>query len=219
MRGATDIDMPSNRRITARFEGQSRLRCGFGALRVLSPSSTFAIFTTITAVGAPLTLKRISRVLLALIGWATPFTCIAQADKSAKIHVVFKSYYERIRPGYAAGITTEEENITLSHRNQVQEAWTSSNAAGTNKDSNTTQRLGEDVWHVVSPHKLSKTTRQQQSVRVETVEFYGTGCKASWVVKLLPGFREYRWYSWVIQEDADYRQARMVSSTCEITSD
>jgi hypothetical protein len=57
----------------------------------------------------PLTLKRISRVLLALIGWATPFACIAQADKSTKIHVVFKSYYERIRPGYAAGITTEEE--------------------------------------------------------------------------------------------------------------
>jgi len=198
-------------------EGQNRLRCGFGALRALSPSSTFAIFATVIE-ETPLTLKRISRVLLALVGWATPFACIAQADKSTKIHVVFKSYYERIRPGYAAGITTEEENITLSHGNQVQETWTSSNGGGT-KEWNSTQRLGEDAWHVVSPHKLSKTTHQQQSVRVEIIEFYGTECKASWGVKLLPGFHEYRWYSFVIQGDADYRQARMVSSTCEITSD
>jgi hypothetical protein len=171
-----------------------------------------------TEVEAPLTLKRISRVLLALIVWATPFACIAQADKSIKIHAVFKGYYERIRPGYGSGMTTEEETITLSHGNQVQETWTSSNENGT-KEWNSTKRLGEDVWRVVSPHKFSKTEHHLESVRVTTIEFYGTRCKASWVEKLLPGFHEYRFYSISIQQDADYRQARMVSSTCEIISD
>ena len=94
-------------------------------------------------------------MLLALIGWATPFACVAQADNSTKIHVVFRGYYERIRPGYGSGMTTEDETITLSHGNQVQETWTSSNEGGT-KEWNSTKRLGEDVWHVVSPHKLSK---------------------------------------------------------------
>ena len=80
------------------FEGQNRLTCGFGALRALPPSSAFAIFATRIEEG-PLTLKRISTVLLALIGWATPFACIAQADKSTKIHVVFRGYSEVIMNG------------------------------------------------------------------------------------------------------------------------
>ena len=86
------------------------------------------------------------------------------------------------------------------------------------KEWNSTKRLGEDVWHVVSPHKLSKTEHHLESVRVTTIEFYGTRCEASWVWKLLPGFHEIRMYSLAIHEDADYRQARMASSTCEIIS-
>jgi hypothetical protein len=131
---------------------------------------------------------------------------------------VFRGYYERISPGYGSGITTEEENITLSHGNQVKETWTSSNQAAT-KQWNSTQQLGEDAWHVVSPHKLSKISHQPQSVRIEIIEFYGTRCKASWVEKLLPGFHEYRFYAISIQGDAVFREARMVSSTCEIISD
>jgi hypothetical protein len=137
---------------------------------------------------------------------------------SRGVQRLFRGYYERIRPGYGSGMTTEDETITLSQGNQVQETWTSSNEGGT-KEWNSTKRLGEDVWHVVSPNKLSKNSHQQQSVRVEVIEFHGTRCKASWVEKLLPGFHEYRFYSISIQQDADFRQARMASSTCEIISD
>jgi hypothetical protein len=41
----------------------------------------------------------------------------AQEGKATKIHFAFKSYYERIRPGYAEGIVDVDATVILSNRN------------------------------------------------------------------------------------------------------
>ena len=49
-----------------------------------------------------------------------------------------------------------------------------------------------------------------------TIDVEGKTCKASWTARLLPGFQEYYIYSIPLGQFAFYKQARMVSSTCEI---
>jgi hypothetical protein len=141
----------------------------------------------------------------------------AQQGKQTRIHAVFQSYYERIRPGYMAGIVTEDLSLVLSGANDVREDFTSSNASATqswNKDS----KLGGSVWRVDGPHKIVGTQRMSQSIRTVTIEVNGTNCNARWEQSLLPGFSEYYIYSIVLRQYAYYKQARMVSSTCEISS-
>jgi len=142
---------------------------------------------------------------------------MAQQGKETHIHAVFQGYYERIRPGYLAGITTEDLNLVLSGANDVREAITSTNALAS-QTWNAESKLGGSVWKVDGPHRITGTQRYPQSVRTFTIEVTGAGCTASWKQTLLPGFTEYNIYSIVLRQYAYYRQARMVSSTCEIGS-
>ncbi|HXW21052.1 MAG TPA: hypothetical protein VEK35_11160 [Roseiarcus sp.] len=141
----------------------------------------------------------------------------AQQGKQTRIHAVFQNYYERIRPGYKAGIVTEDLSLVLSGANDVREDFTSSNALATqswNKDT----KLGGSIWRVDGPHKIVGTQRMPQSIRTVTIEVNGTNCNALWEQNLLPGFSEYYFFSIVLRQYAYYKQARMISSTCEISS-
>jgi hypothetical protein len=141
----------------------------------------------------------------------------AQQGKETRIHAVFQGYYERIRPGYLAGITTEDLNLVLSGANDVKEARTSTNPLAS-QTWNVESKLGGSVWRVDGPHRIIGTQRMPQSVRTFTIEVNGNGCTASWKQILLPGFTEYNIYSIVLRQYAYYRQARMLGSTCEISS-
>jgi hypothetical protein len=156
---------------------------------------------------------------IVLAGVSTIWSCqsIAQQGKETHIHAVFQGYYERIRPGYMAGITTEDLNLVLSGANDVRVATTATNAHAS-QTWNVESKLGGSVWKVDGPHRIIGTQRLPQSVRTFTIEVVGTGCTASWKQTLLPGFAEYNIYSIVLRQYAYYRQARMVSSTCEISS-
>ncbi|HLW91106.1 MAG TPA: hypothetical protein VKS78_07385 [Roseiarcus sp.] len=157
-------------------------------------------------------------IVIGLAAWQAGFSVAsAQEGKTTKIHVVFQSYYERVRPGYAEGITTEELTLTLSGANNIQEATKSANALAS-KVWNATSTLGSYRRRVGGPHRIVGTARHPQSVRTTTIEVNGTTCKASWNEALLPGFQEYNIYSIVLGQYAFYRQARMESSTCEIES-
>jgi hypothetical protein len=138
----------------------------------------------------------------------------AQAQGTT-IHVVFQGYYERVRPGYAAGITTEKFDLVLSGGNSLQQTFNGSNALGS-KTSVTEQTLGGNRWRVAGPHRLIGTENLPQSVRTMTIDVEGKTCKASWTQRLVPGFTEYNIYSIPLGQFAFYKQARMVSSTCEI---
>jgi hypothetical protein len=161
----------------------------------------------------------ISRIgaFLALTASVTPLSSWAQEGKATKIHFAFKSYYERIRPGYAEGIVDEDSTVILSNGNNVQETWVSSNQVA-NKTWNSSRTLGEGAWGVSGPHRLVKVERQLQSVRTTTIDVIGKHCTASWKIKLLAGYNEYKFYSIIVGQDAYYRQAHMVSSSCEIES-
>jgi hypothetical protein len=154
---------------------------------------------------------------VALTAIVTPLPGYAQESKATRIHFAFQSYYERIRPGYAAGIVSEDSTVILSNGNNVQETWISSNSLA-NKTWNSSRTLGEGAWHVLGAHRLVKVEGQSQSVRTTTIDVNGRHCTASWKIKLLPGYKEYYFYSIVLGQDAYYRQAYMVSSSCEIES-
>jgi hypothetical protein len=141
----------------------------------------------------------------------------AQQANETRIHAVFQGYYERVRPGYQAGITTEDLHLVLSGTNNVREVITSSNALAS-QSWNVESKLGGSVWSVDGPHRIVGRQRLPQSIRTFTIEVSGTECKASWKQTLLPGFVEYNIYSIVLRQYAYYRQARMVSSTCEISN-
>jgi hypothetical protein len=145
------------------------------------------------------------------------FACAAQEPKTTKIHAVFEGYYERIRPGYSAGITTEEITLVLTGRNKITETRFSHNALAS-KSFESESTLGGKTWRVDGPHRIVGTQPLPQSIRTFTIEVNGATCKASWVNKLLPGFQEYNIYSIVLGQNAFYKQARMVSSTCDIES-
>ena len=134
-----------------------------------------------------------------------------------KIHVVFQNYYERVRPGYAAGVTTEDMTVILSGKNSVQEIYNSSNATGS-QSWNWQHVLGSGQWRVAGPNRLVKTVRRSQSVRTDVIEVHGSTCTATARFELLPGFSEYDIYSIGLHAPAFYRQARMESSRCEIQS-
>jgi hypothetical protein len=144
-------------------------------------------------------------------------TSLAQQDKVTRIHVTFSSYYERIRPGYGEGTSNEEMNIVLSGNNHIQETSKSTNSLASQSWSGE-HTLGDEYWHVSGPHTLIKIQKMSQSVRSTTIEVIGNTCKASWRMTLLPGYKEYYFYSISIKDFAYYRQARMISSTCEIES-
>jgi hypothetical protein len=137
-----------------------------------------------------------------------------QEAKMTAIHVVFQGYYERVRPGYAAGITTEKVDLVLSAGNNIQQTLNSSNALA-NKTFITGQTLG-GRWRVAGPHKLIGTENLPQSTRTMDIDVNGKTCTASWTAKLKPGFQEYNIYSIVLGTYAFYKQSRMVSATCEI---
>ena len=139
----------------------------------------------------------------------------AQDAKKTTIHVVFQGYYERVRPGYAAGITTEKFDLVLSGGNSIEQTFNGSNALAS-KTFVTGQTLGGGRWRVAGPHRLVGVENLPQSVRTMIVDVNGKTCKASWKAELLPGFHEYNIYSITLGAFAFYKQARMVSSTCEI---
>ncbi len=134
-----------------------------------------------------------------------------------QIHVVFQNYYERVRPGYAAGVVSEDMTVVLSGKNSVQEVYTSSNRQAS-QTWNTENALGSGRWRVAGPNKLAKTSRRSQSVRTDTIEVHGSTCTATARFELLPGFSEYEIYSIGLHAPAYYRQARMETGTCEIKS-
>ena len=137
---------------------------------------------------------------------------------ATKIHVVFQNYYERVRPGYAAGTTTEDMTVILSGKNSVQEIYNARNPLGS-QSWNWGHVLGSGQWRVAGPNKLVKTVRRSQSVRTDVIEVHGSTCTATARFELLPGFSEYEIYSIGLHAPAFFRQARMESSTCEIKND
>ena len=161
------------------------------------------------------------RTLSAAILIALPYASTAQQG-ATKIHVVFQNYYERVRPGYAAGTANEEMTLILSGKNTVTEVYTSRvYTSSTNQASqswNTDHTLGAGPWRVAGPNRLVKTLRRSQSVQTYVIEVNGSTCKASARFELLPGFSGYELYSVILQSPAYFRQARMESSTCEIMS-
>ena len=144
----------------------------------------------------------------------TPMVC-AQEGKTTTIHVVFQGYCERVRPGYAAGITTEKFDLVLSGGDSIQQTLNASNALAS-KTFITEQTLGGNRWRVAGPHRLIGTENLPQSVRTMIIDVEGKTCKASWTARLLPGFKEYNIYSVPLGAFAFYKQTRMVSSSCEI---
>jgi hypothetical protein len=161
---------------------------------------------------------RASIAICAIVQLSALAPAVAEQGKETKIHAVFRGYYERIRPGYMAGITTEELTLVLSGANDVRELKTSTNPLATQSWDKET-KLGGSVWRVEGPHRIVGTESWPQNVRTFTIEVQGNSCRASWRQTLLPGFREYNIYSIVLRQYAYYRQARMVSSTCEISND
>ena len=149
----------------------------------------------------------------ALTASVTPLPTWAQEGKATKIHFAFKSYYERIRPGYAEGIVGVDATVIRSNRNNVQETWSSSNQMA-NKTWNWSRALGEGAWHVSGPHRLAKVERHLQSVRTTTIDVSGQRCTASWKITLLPEYKKCHFDSIVFGQNAYYRQAHMVSSSC-----
>jgi hypothetical protein len=133
----------------------------------------------------------------------------------SRIHVQFKNYYERVRPGYAAGIVDQDFDIRLSGKNEVQETATASNRSA-RQTWNFNNTLGDDRWKVLASNKLQKTERRRQSVRTTIITVDGDRCSATWNEELLPGFTEYYIYSIMTKSYAYYKQARMVSSQCKI---
>jgi len=155
--------------------------------------------------------------IFALAAMATMATQPSLGEgKQTHIRAVFQGYYERVRPGYLAGITTESLNLVLSGANDVRQEIVSTNALAT-QSFEKESKLGGEVWKVEGPHRIVGTQRLPQSVRTFVIEVTGTSCKASWTQALLPGFSEYYIYSIVLRQYAYYKQARMVSSTCEIS--
>jgi hypothetical protein len=155
------------------------------------------------------------KVALAALGLVWAPAAFAQEGKTTKIHVEFQGYYERVRPGYAAGIVTEKFDLVLSGANNLQQTLNASNPL-TSKTFVSEQTLGSGRWRVAGPHRLIGTENLPQSVRTMTVDVNGATCAASWKAQLLPGFQEYYLYSITLGSYAYYKQARMVSATCQI---
>jgi hypothetical protein len=153
-------------------------------------------------------------MLAAIVLCAGALPAYPQESKTTSIHVVFQGFYERVRPGYAAGITTEKLDLVLSGGNNIQQTLNSSNALA-NKTFITGQTLG-GRWRAAGPHRLIGTENLPQSTRTMIIDVNGKTCTASWTAQLKPGFQEYNIYSIVLGSYAFYKQARMVSATCEI---
>ena len=153
--------------------------------------------------------------LAALVAMAAPAAGWAQEGKTTHIHVVFKSYYDRVRPGQLSGVTTEQLNITLSGKNNVREDIHSFNGKGEGSWSHD-RNLGGGVWRVVASNKLEKVENLKQSVKTTVITTSGNSCTAEYTHKLLPGYSEYYIYSIVIKQYAYYSKAYMVSAECTI---
>lgn len=146
-----------------------------------------------------------------------PISARGEESKTTKIHIVYQSYYERIRPGYAEGNLTEEMTVLLSPNGHIEELF-KSQSPKVSKSWDSQHVLGESQWHVSARNRLTRTKRTTQNVRTDTIVVTGNTCSASWKIELLPGYTEYSIYSITLGEYAFYRQARMLSSTCEIES-
>jgi hypothetical protein len=134
----------------------------------------------------------------------------AQGAKTSTIHVVFQGFYERARPGYAAGIATEKFDLVRSGGNNIQQTFNSSTALA-NKTFITGQTLG-GRWRVAGPHRLVGTEELPQSTRTMIIDVHGKTCTAPWKPKLKQAFNS-------IVLGANARQSRVVSATCEIDCD
>ena len=117
------------------------------------------------------------RTLAAAVLIALPHAGWAQQGPT-KVHVVFQNYYERVRPGYAAGTVNKEMTVILSGKNNVQEAYTSSSQQAS-QSWNTGDTLGAGRWRVAGPNKLVRTLRRSQSVCTDVIEVHGSTCTAS----------------------------------------
>jgi hypothetical protein len=138
----------------------------------------------------------------------------ADEGKTTTIHIVFQSYYERVRPTYASGNVVEKLDVAFSGGSNILETLNSSNALA-NRTFVTGQTLG-GKWHVAGPHRLIGTENLSQSTRTTVIDVNGKSCSASWTARLKPGFQEYNVYSIQLSTYAFYKQTRMVSATCEI---
>ena len=141
----------------------------------------------------------------------------ATADPTTRIHVVYNIYYERVRPGHAAGPVREEMTLLLTGKNQVREDY-----QGVAKDGqqswSTPTSLGGGRWSVAGPNKLVRVIRRSQSVRTDPSLVNGKSCQASTQFERLPGFSEYEAYSVVLRSMAFYSQIRPIDSSCDIQS-
>ena len=133
------------------------------------------------------------------------------------IHVVYHNYYERVRPSQWAGGSDQEMTLILSGKNSVREVFSAS--YGRFSDSwSSSGTLGEARWRVVGPNLLQRTKDLPQCTRIDTIDIQGDGCQARWEYRLKPGFTEYEIKSVVSKQWAFYSEARMVSSTCDISA-
>jgi hypothetical protein len=141
----------------------------------------------------------------------------AAAEPTTRIHIVYKIYYERVRPGQAAGPVREEMTLLLTGKNQVREDYQGT-AQGESQSWLTSATLGGGKWSVAGPNKLVRVLRRTQSVRTDTVVVNGKSCQANARFERLPGFSEYEAYSVVLRSMAYYSQIRLMDASCDIQS-
>ena len=140
----------------------------------------------------------------------------AQAGETV-IHVVYNNHFVRVRPTAWAGDVVWEMTIVLSGKNDVREESRASSARFSNS-SNSEGTLGDARWRVIGPNLLQRTKDLPQSVRVDTIEIQGDHCRAAWKFQLKPGFDEYEMSMLSTKQWGFFSEARMVSSTCEISA-
>jgi hypothetical protein len=166
------------------------------------------------------TAKAISSGFLAFAAIAVVPAVTVWADdgKDVRIHLIFRSYYDQIRPQNGASVATNESMIIISSDKSVREVLRAYSPTH-DKSWDMSQTLGGTDWHVDGPHRLVKTTKHEQTTEITIIDVVGTKCKASWESRLLPGFHEHKYINLELGGvPAYFRQARMVSSTCTIES-
>jgi hypothetical protein len=133
------------------------------------------------------------------------------------IHVVYHNQFVRVRPTQWAGDGDQEMTLVLSGKNDVREGFIAS-SSGFSMSWNSSGMLGDAHWHVIGTNRLQRTKDLPQSTRVDMIDIQGDKCRARWEYRLKPGFTEYEIKSLPSKDWAFYSQARMVSSTCEISA-
>ena len=140
----------------------------------------------------------------------------AQAGETV-IHVVYHNHLVRVRPSQWEGDADWEMTIVLSGRNDVREEFNAS--SGRFSNSWTSEgTLGDAHWRVIGPNRLQRIKDLPQSTRIDTIEIQRDRCRAIWEYRLKPGFTEYEIRMLSTKQWGFYSEARMVSSTCDISA-